>query len=73
MRAVAKIDAKQIEEMELDITFRMRVCEWRSLMRAQEGTWPSCSVSRQIAAVLGHITKSTEKTFTDPLHETDKG
>lgn len=72
MRAVAKIDERQIEDMQLDITFRMTVAEWRALMdRTKE--WPLCDLRRHVSAVLGHITKSTNKTFTDPLHEADGG
>ena len=41
MRAVAKIDQKQIAAMTLDITLRMTVDEWRELMRQQSDSWPA--------------------------------
>ena len=72
MRAVAKIDDAQVAKMTLDITFRMTVDEWRTLMRQMPaGTWPSQDMGRHISAVLGHIAKATSKTFTDPLHAAD--
>lgn len=71
MRAVAQINDKQVEAMDLDITFRMTVGEWRALMRQTPNTWPASDLGRHIAAVLGHIEKSTAKTFTDPLHAAD--
>lgn len=70
-RAVAKIDGKQIADMELDITFRMTVSEWHDLMRQTGHGWPSCEIGRYIASVLGHITRATEATFTEPLHAAD--
>lgn len=74
MRAQAKIDARQIDEMKLDITFRMKVSEWRDLMRQQPSAgWPASYLGRQISSVLGHITKSTEVTFTEPRHEAEAG
>lgn len=63
MRTFAKIDAGQIEEMDLAITFRMSVKEWRSLMRAMPREWPSWKVSEQISSVLGHIARSTDAQF----------
>lgn len=71
MRAIAKIDDKQIAEMELDITFRMKVSEWRELMRQTGTAWPSWQIGRQISGVLGHVARSTEVTFTEPKHEAD--
>lgn len=71
-RAVARIDAKQVEDMDLDITFRMTVGEWRVLMRQMPtATWPSTDIGRYISSVLGHVTKATEMTFTEPRHEAD--
>lgn len=72
MRAVAQIDDKQVADMDLDITFRMKVSEWRELMRqVPTGTWPSSDLGRHVSAVLGHVTRSTAATFTSPLHERD--
>jgi hypothetical protein len=67
-RAIAKIDRKQVEAMDLEITFRMPVSEWQELMRQMGDKWPSWQIGRHISSVLGHVTKSTEMTFTDPLH-----
>jgi hypothetical protein len=72
-RAVAKIDRNQVENMDLDITFRMTVSEWQELMRQMGDKWPSWQIGRHISSVLGHVTKSTEMTFTDPKHEADDG
>jgi predicted DNA-binding ribbon-helix-helix protein len=72
MRAIAKIDDRQVSDMNLDITFRMTVAEWRELMRETPSGWtPAAKMGRHISSVLGHITKSTEMTFTDPKHEAD--
>jgi hypothetical protein len=71
MRAVAKIDDKQIGEMTLDITFRMTVTEWRMLKRDLPGAWPSTDVARCISAVLDHVYKATNMTFTEPFYEAD--
>lgn len=73
MRAVAKIDDRQISDMDLDITFRMKVSEWQALLKDMDITkWPACDVMRHIRAVMDHVSKSTAKTFTDPLHEADR-
>ena len=64
MRVTAAIDTKQIDKMELDITLRMSVEEWRSMMRALPSEWPSWKVAQCIATVLGHVTRSTETTLT---------
>lgn len=73
MRAVAQIDDAHIEKMPLDITFRMTVGEWRALMRQMPSlAWPATDLGRHISAVLGHITKSTAMTFTDPRHAADE-
>lgn len=72
MRAVAQIDDAQIAKMSLDITFRMTVEEWRGVMRQMPTLeWPSSDMGRHISAVLGHVTKATSATFTDPKHERD--
>lgn len=71
MRATAKIDRDQVEKMNLDITFRATVDEWRSLMRQMGSAWPASSFGRHISAVLGHVSRSTDVTFTDPLHAAD--
>jgi hypothetical protein len=68
MRATAQIDDLQIDEMELDITFRMKVSEWRALMRQQDVRWPASGLGMRIASVLGHLTTSTNMIFTEPLH-----
>ncbi len=72
MRAVAKIDERQISGMDLEITFRMSVDEWRSLMSQQQRDWPSSDFGRHVSAVLGHVTSMANAVFTDPLHEADK-
>lgn len=72
MRAVAKINEAQVQNMDLEISFRMTVAEWRKLMEQMpHREWPSSDLGRHIAAVLGHVTKATNATFTDPLHEAD--
>ena len=63
MQVAAKIDSKQVEEMNLAITFTMTVAEWRRLMREQTHVHPSCTVGMKIAEVLGHITRATETTL----------
>ncbi len=63
IRATAKIDAGQIDRMDLDITFRMTVSEWRSIMRGESGI---CELKMRIARVLGHVTRATEIPVTDP-------
>ena len=70
-RAVAKIDDEQIANMDLDITIRMKVSEWRTLVRQMDTKWPSWEIGRYISSVLGHVTRSTEVTFTEPKHEAD--
>lgn len=72
MRAVAKIDQKQIEEMDLDITFRMKVSEWREVMRNQPTNWAGNHVGNKISEVLGHISNSTSVTFVTPKPSTDE-
>lgn len=64
MKTAAKLDAQQIENMEMKITFCMKVSEWRDMMRKE--TWMLREFSSHIAAVLGHITRSTEMTFDCP-------
>ena len=71
MRSTARIDSKQIDKMDLDITIRMTVEEWRTLMRQMPGQWPSSRIGSHIASVLGHVTRSTEMTFCEPRHEDD--
>lgn len=66
MQAVAKIDRTQIEEMELSITFRMKVREWRSIMGQQAVVFPSHVLGLRIERVLKHIDNSTEMAFYDP-------
>lgn len=72
MRAVAKIDNAQVEKMDLEITFRATVEEWREIMRQAKDDWPSWQLGRCISGVLGHVSRSTNATFTEPLHEADK-
>lgn len=71
MRAIAKIDDAQIEQMTLDITFRMTVGEWRQIMRQAGSEWPSSNMARQVSSVLGHINKSTSVSFCEPKHAAD--
>ena len=71
MRAVAKIDQQQIENMELDITFRMKVSEWREVMRNQPTNWAGSELGMKISEVLGHVSKSTAITLTAPMHAAD--
>lgn len=68
-RAVAKIDDKQVADMDLDITFRFKVSEWHEIMRKMPVDWPNYEMSRYISAVLGHVTRATDMTFTEPKHE----
>lgn len=70
-RAVAKIDGKQVADMDLEISFRFKVSEWREIMRQTKGEWPSYDIGRYISSVLGHVTRATEMTFTEPKHEAD--
>jgi len=72
MRAVLKIDANQLSKMDLDITLRMTVEEWRGLMRQMPNTWPSWRIGQMISTALGHVTRATEATFTEPKDEADE-
>lgn len=71
MRATARISRKQIDDLELDITVRMKVSEWHDIMRKMPSEWPCTRLGQHISAVLGHVTKSTEVTFTDPAYAAD--
>lgn len=71
MRAIAKIDDNQIEQMTLDITFRMTVGEWRQIMRQAGAEWPSSRMGWQVSSVLGHISRATSVSFCEPKHAAD--
>ena len=66
MKSTATIDAAQVEEMQLSVTFTMPVKEWRALMRKQPADWPAWDLARHIAEVLEHVTMATQMQFSDP-------
>mgnify|MGYP000644388761 CR=1 FL=1 len=70
MKVVAQIDEQKINDMPLSITITMTVEEWRKLMRQQDDSWPASMIGQYIAGVLGHIEKSTNIRYVEPLHET---
>ena len=72
VRAIAQIDKKQIDNMELEISFRMKVSDWRRLMGDQDASWPSSDVARHIAGVLEHVNKATATTFSEGYSETSQ-
>lgn len=72
MRAVSKIDDKQVAKMTLDITFRATVEEWREIRKLLPKEWPTYDMGYQILAVLQHVDKMTSMTFTEPAHAADK-
>lgn len=57
MRVNAKIDDNAVENMELSITIRMPVKEWRQLMR---GKYNIACLQNKIASILGHVSRTTE-------------
>lgn len=57
MRVNAKIDDNAVENMELSITIRMPVKEWRQLMRGKDNI--AC-LQNKIASILGHVSRTTE-------------
>lgn len=67
MKTSARIDRQQIDDMDLDITIRMKVSEWREVMR-DSGPAPGL-LRHYISSVLGHLTRATEMTFVEPKHE----
>lgn len=72
MRATAKIDDKQIADMDLEICFKMKVSEWRDLMReVKPTTWETRQLTNMIANVLGHVTNATNTRFVEPKHAAD--
>ena len=60
MKLSAQIDEDQVENMDLDITIRLKVREWRVLMETQP-SWPipARELAENIGRVLNHVTQST--------------
>lgn len=71
MRAVFKIDEKQINNMELDITIRMTVTEWKQLQSEQSDVHPSSVVGLYITRALRHITHAVDNVIIEPAHAAD--
>jgi hypothetical protein len=65
MKVQATIDEKQIDEMEMAITFTMKVKQWEELSIAIPRGYVPGKVSRQIQQVLKHIADSTAITFSE--------
>lgn len=70
MRLKMKIDDALINDMDLDITIRMKVSEWRALTKQSEHTWPASELGMRISTALGYIAKASDATFIDPPRET---
>lgn len=71
MRAKAKIDERQLQDMEFEISFRMKISEWKKFREQTKDSWPSWEIARKIDHMLQHVDKLVDITVYDPLHLAD--
>lgn len=69
VRATYQIDDKQIDDMNLTITFTMTVNEWRNLMSKMPTGYEPYHLRNTIATALGDITKATKQSYHYPNKE----
>lgn len=68
MQATAKLDSKQIDEMQLEITFKMRVKDWKELLRQQsQDKYPSLELIKRIDGVLDHLDEIVNYTLSSDI------
>ena len=66
MKVSAQIDQAQLEDMELEVSVRMKVRDWRQLMIISESAIPlqGREFARRIREVLSSIEQGTRATLT---------